>query len=57
MRELSKYFGEKTEAMVYTQENEFFATVKSSTGIYYTNKFESEEAAENFAEDWTTKDE
>ena len=57
MRELSKFFGEKTEAVVYKDENGYFTTVKSSSGIYYTAKFVSEEDAEFFAEDWVNKDE
>jgi hypothetical protein len=38
MIELSKYFGDNnnTEATVYQDANGFFATVKSSTGVYYT---------------------
>lgn len=57
MKELSKFFGEKTEAVVYKDENGYFTTVKSSSGIYYTAKFVSEEDAEFFAEDWVNKDE
>ncbi len=57
MRELSKFFGEKTEATVYKDETGYFTTVKSSSGIYYTAKFVNEEDAEFFAEDWVNKDE
>lgn len=57
MKELSKFFGEKTEATVYKDVIGYFTTVKSSSGIYYTAKFETEEDAEIFAEDWVNKDE
>jgi hypothetical protein len=57
MKELSKYYGEKTEATVYKDETGYFTTVKSATGIYYTAKFDNEERAEIFAEDWVDKDE
>jgi hypothetical protein len=57
MKELSKFFGEKTEATVYKDEHGYFTTVKSSSGIYYTAKFVNEEDAEFFAEDWVNKDE
>lgn len=57
MKELSKFFGEKTEATVYKDATGYFTTVKSATGIYYTAKFETEEQAEYYAEDWVNKDE
>ena len=58
MRELSKYFGDNnTEATVYRDANGFFATVKSSSGVYCTNRFNNEEDAEFYAEDWVKKDE
>jgi hypothetical protein len=57
MRELSKYFGDKTEAGVFKDADGYFATVKSSFGIYYTARFKSEEDAEIYAEDWVNKDE
>ena len=57
MKELSKFFGEKTEATVYKDSTGYFTTVKSATGVYYTAKFESEEQAEYYAEDWVNKDE
>ena len=57
MIEMSKYFGEKTEATVYKDEKGFFATVKNSFGVYYTTRFDLEEDAEDFAEDWVNKDE
>jgi hypothetical protein len=57
MKELSKFFGEKTEAKVYKDITGYFTTVKSATGVYYTAKFESEEQAEYYAEDWVNKDE
>jgi len=57
MRELSKYFGDKTEAGVFKDADGYFATVKSSSGIYYTARFKSEEDAEIYAEDWVNKDE
>jgi len=57
MKELSKYYGENTEATVYKDETGYFTTVKSSAGIYYTAKFESVDAAEDYAEDWVNKDE
>jgi len=57
MRELSKYFGDKTEAGVFKDADGYFATVKSSSGIYYTARFKSEEDAEIYAEDWVNKNE
>jgi hypothetical protein len=58
MRELSKYFGDNnTEAAVFKDAEGFFVTVKSSTGVYYTARFNSEEDAEFYAEDWVNKDE
>lgn len=57
MKELSKYYGEKTEATVFKDETGYFTTVKSAAGIYYTAKFDNEERAEIFAEDWVEKDE
>jgi hypothetical protein len=44
-------------ATVYKDENGFFATVKSATGVYYTARFETEEDAETYSEDWVNKDE
>ena len=58
MRELSKFFGDNnTEAEVFKDKNGYFTTVKSSSGICYTARFKSEEAAEIYAEDWVIKDE
>ena len=58
MRDLSKYFGNNnTEAKVFKDEDGYFTTVKSSSGIYYTARFTSEEEAEIYAEDWVKKDE
>jgi len=57
MRELSKFFGDKTEARVFKDEDGYFTTVKSSSGIYYTARFNSEQDAESYAEDWVNKDE
>jgi len=58
MKELSKYFGDNNrEATVYRDENGYFATVKSATGVYYTARFQTEEDAEDYAEDWVNKDE
>ena len=57
MRELSKYFGDNTEAKVFKDADGYFATVKSSSGVYYTARFDSEEDAEIYAEDWVKKDE
>lgn len=58
MKELSKYYGDdNTEATVYRDKDGYFATVKSATGVYYTARFETEEDAENYAEDWVKKDE
>ena len=59
MRELSKYFGDNnnTEATVYKDENGFFASVRSSFGVYYTARFNNEEDAEFYAEDWVNKNE
>ena len=57
MRELSKFFGSNTEARVFKDADGYFATVKSSSGIYYTARFNSEQDAEIYAEDWVNKDE
>jgi hypothetical protein len=58
MRELSKFFGNNnTEAKVFKDEEGYFTTVKSSSGIYYTARFKSEDDAEFYAEDWVNKDE
>ena len=58
MRELSKYFGNNnTEATVFKDDEGYFVTVKSSSGVYYTARFKSEEDAEVYAEDWVNKDE
>jgi hypothetical protein len=58
MRELSRYFGDNnTSASVFKDAEGFFVTVKSSTGVYYTARFNSEEDAEFYAEDWVNKDE
>ena len=58
MRQLSKFFGDNnTEAKVFKDETGYFATVKSATGVYYTSRFNSEEDAEFYAEDWVNKDE
>ena len=57
MKELSKFLGEHTEATVYKDITGYFTTVKSATGVYYTAKFESEEQAEFYAEDWVKRDE
>jgi hypothetical protein len=58
MRELSKYFGDNnTQAVVFKDTEGYFVTVKSSTGVYYTARFNSEEDAEFYAEDWVSKDE
>ena len=58
MRELSKFFGNNnTEATVFKDEEGYFATVKSSSGVYYTARFKSEEDAEFYAEDWVNRDE
>jgi hypothetical protein len=57
MRELSKYFGDNTEAKVFKDADGYFATVKSSSDVYYTVRFNSEEDAEFYAEDWVNKDE
>ena len=59
MIELSKFYGDNnnTEATVYRDANGYFATVKSATGVYYTSRFNTEEEAEIYAEDWVKKDE
>jgi len=57
MRELSKYFGDNTEAKVFKDADGYFATVKNASGVYYTARFNSEEDAEIYAEDWVNKDE
>ena len=59
MKELSNYYGDNNnrEATVYRDENGYFATVKSATGVYYTARFNNVEDAEAYAEDWVMKDE
>ncbi len=59
MIELSKYFGDDNyrAATVYKDENGFFASVRSSFGVYYTARFNNEEDAEFYAEDWVNKNE
>ena len=57
MRELSKYFGNNTQATVFKDEDGFFATVKSATGVYYTARFNNIDDAEAYSEDWVMKDE
>jgi len=58
MRELSSFFGNNnTEAKVFKDEDGYFTTVKSSFGVYFTARFNSEEDAEIYAEDWVNKDE
>jgi hypothetical protein len=58
MRELSRFFGDNnTEAKVFKDEDGYFTTVKSSSGVYFTARFNSEEDAEIYAEDWVNKDE
>lgn len=59
MRELSNFYGDKNDrvATLFKDEDGYFATVKSQTGVYYTARFSSEEDAEAYAEDWVNKDE
>ena len=58
MRELSNFYGDNnTMATVFKDADGYFATVKSATGVYYTARFNSEEDAEAYAEDWVNKDE
>lgn len=57
MKKLSEFYGDSTGAIVYKDENGYFATVKSGTGVHYTARFETEEDAENYAEDWVNKNE
>ena len=58
MRQLSKFFGNNNiEARVFKDENGYFATVKSVTGVYYTARFNNIEDAEAYAEDWVMKNE
>lgn len=59
MKELSKYYGDDNDrvATVYKDKDGYFASVKSATGVYYTARFETEEDAEIYAEDWVNKDE
>jgi viroplasmin and RNaseH domain-containing protein len=58
MRELSNFYGDNgSAATVFKDEDGYFATVKSVTGVYYTARFNSEEDAEAYAEDWVNKDE
>jgi hypothetical protein len=44
-------------ATVFKDEDGYFATVKSATGVYYTARFNNVEDAEAYAEDWVMKDE
>ena len=57
MRELSNFYGNNTMATVFKDEDGYFATVKSATGVYYTARFNNVEDAEAYAEDWVIKDE
>jgi hypothetical protein len=57
MRELSNFYGNNTMATVFKDEDGYFATVKSATGVYYTARFNNVEDAESYAEDWVIKDE
>jgi hypothetical protein len=57
MRELSNFYGNNTMATVFKDEDGYFATVKSATGVYYTARFNNVEDAEAYAEDWVMKDE
>ena len=57
MRELSNFYGNNTMATVFKDEDGYFTTVKSSSGVYYTARFNSEQDAEFYAEDWVNKDE
>jgi len=59
MRELSNFYGDNNDraATVFRDADGYFATVKSATGVYYTARFNSEEDAEAYAEDWVNKDE
>lgn len=59
MIELSVYYGDNNNktATVYKDKDGYFASVKSATGVYYTARFETEEDAEFYAEDWVNKDE
>ena len=57
MKELSKFFGNNTEAIVFKDEDGYFATVKSATGVYFTARFNNIDDAEAYSEDWVMKDE
>lgn len=59
MIELSKFYSEDKQkiATVYREDVNFFTSVRSKTGIWYTSKFETEEHAENYAEEWVLKNE
>ena len=59
MIEISKFFGDKgsqgQEATIYMNNEGFFATTKSKTGVYYTTRFDTEQLAEDFCEEWVNK--
>ena len=57
MRELSNFYGNNTMATVFKDEDGYFATVKSATGVYYTARFNNIDDAESYSEDWVMKDE
>jgi hypothetical protein len=57
MKELSKFFGNNTEARVFKDGDGYFATVKSATGVYFTARFNNIDDAETYSEDWVMKDE
>ena len=59
MIELSEFYSKNgtKSAKIYRDGNTFFASVKDETGVYYTTRFDSEEDAEIYAEDWVKRDE
>lgn len=60
MRLLSEYMSEdgtKVAKVFFKSEKEYVVIVKSDTGSYYNTMFTTMRIAEDYAEDWVTKNE
>lgn len=61
MKELSNYFSEnmQRQATVFhiKEEKVFKVVAKTESGSHYSTCFSTEDAAEQFAEEWVLKDE
>lgn len=57
MIKLSEYIGEETSriAKVYKDKNKYVVTAKDKFGNHFSSYHESEETAEQYAEDWIMK--